>query len=147
MFVRSKKSGTYEYLQIVENQRLDGQVRQRVIATLGRLDILQATGQIDGLLSSFGRFAEKVSVLDAHKRGQLPPAETIKIGPPKVFGRLWEQVGIKKIVKELLGERKYEFDVERAVFLTVLHRLMVSGSDRAVKQWANMAIVKIIGLI
>ena len=38
MFVRSKKSGTYEYLQIVENQRIDGQVRQRVIATLGRLD-------------------------------------------------------------------------------------------------------------
>ena len=76
MFVRSKKSGTYEYLQIVENQRIDGQVRQRVIATLGRLDVLQATGQINGLLSSCGRFAEKVGVLAAHKRGQLPPAET-----------------------------------------------------------------------
>ena len=112
MFVRSKKSGTYEYLQIVENQRIDGQVRQRVIATLGRLDVLQASGKIDALLSSCARFAEKVSVLDAHKRGQLPPAETIKMGPPKVFGRLWEQLGIKKIIKELLGNRKYEFDVE-----------------------------------
>ena len=137
MFVRSKKSGTYEYLQIVENQRIDGQVRQRVIATLGRLDVLQATGQIDGLLSSCARFAQKVSVLDAHKRGQLPPAETIKIGPPKVFGRLWQQFGIKKIVKELLGDRKYEFDVERAIFMTVLHRVMVSGSDRAAEQWCR----------
>ncbi len=96
MFVRSKKSGAYEYLQIVENQRIDGQVRQRVIATLGRLDVLQASGKIDALLSSCARFAEKVSVLDAHKRGQLPPAETIKMGPPKVFGRLWEQLGIKQ---------------------------------------------------
>jgi len=52
MFVRSKKSGTYEYLQIVENQRIDGQVRQRVIATLGRLDVLQASGKIDALLFS-----------------------------------------------------------------------------------------------
>jgi transposase len=137
MFVRSKKSGTYEYLQIVENQRIDGQVRQRVIATLGRLDVLQSRGKIDALLSSCGRFAEKVSVLDAHKRGQLPPAETVKIGPPKVFGRLWEQIGIKKIVKELLSDRKYEFDVERAIFLTVLHRLMVSGSDRSAEQWCR----------
>ncbi len=137
MFVRLKKSGTYEYLQIVENQRIDGQVRQRVIATLGRLDVLQATGQIDGLLSSCARFAEKVSVLDAHKRGQLPPAETIKIGPPKVFGRLWEQIGIKKIIKKLLSERKYEFDVERVIFMTVLHRLMVSGSDRTAEQWCR----------
>jgi len=137
MFVRSKKSGTYEYLQIVENQRIDGQVRQRVIATLGRLDVLQATGRIDALLSSCARFAEKVSVLDAHKRGQLPPAETIKIGPPKVFGRLWEQLGIKGIIQKLLGNRQYEFDVERAIFLTVLHRLMVSGSDRAAEQWCR----------
>ena len=46
MFVRAKKSGDYQYLQIVENQRIDGKVRQQVVATLGRLDILQATGKI-----------------------------------------------------------------------------------------------------
>jgi hypothetical protein len=137
MFVRAKKSGAYEYLQIVENQRIDGQVRQRVVATLGRLDILQATGKIDAILSSCARFAEKVSVLDAHKRGNLPPAETIKIGPPKVFGRLWEQTKINKVIKKLLKDRKYEFDVERAIFLTVLHRLMVSGSDRDAEQWSR----------
>ena len=66
---------------------------------------LQLLVIIDGLLSSCARFAQKLSVLDAHKRGQLPPAETIKMGPPKVFGRLWQQLGIKKIVKELLGNR------------------------------------------
>jgi len=137
MFVRAKKSGAYEYLQIVENQRVDGHVRQRVIATLGRLDVLQATGQIDAILSSGARFAQKVSVLDAHKHGRLPPAETIKIGPPKVFGRLWEQTRIQTIIKKLLTDRKYEFDVERAIFLTVLHRLMVSGSDRAAEQWCR----------
>jgi len=137
MFVRAKKSGAYEYLQIVENQRVDGHVRQRVIATLGRLDVLQATGQIDAILSSGARFAQKVSVLDAHKHGRLPPAETIKVGPPKVFGRLWEQTRIQTIIKKLLTDRKYEFDVERAIFLTVLHRLMVSGSDRAAEQWCR----------
>ena len=35
----------------------------------------------------------------------------------------------------MLKERRFEFDVERAVFLTVLHRLMVSGSDRFCEKW------------
>ena len=34
-----------------------------------------------------------------------------------------------------LNGRKFEFDVERAVFLTVLHRLMTSGSDRYCERW------------
>jgi transposase len=32
-------------------------------------------------------------------------------------------------------DRRFEFDVERAIFLTVLHRLMVSGSDRFCERW------------
>jgi hypothetical protein len=137
MFVRAKKSGAYEYLQVVENERIDGRVRQRVVATLGRLDVLQATGRIDALLSSCARFAEKVSVLDAHRRGKLPPAETVRIGPPRVFGRLWKQLGIPEVLKQLLAGRRYDFPVERAIFLTVLHRLMVSGSDRAAERWCR----------
>lgn len=135
MFVRPKKSGKYEYLQVVENQRIDGKVRQRVIATLGRLDVLQATGKVDALLSSCARFAERVAVIDAHNRSELPPSDTIKIGPPLVFGRLWKQLNVQGIMAKLLAGRRYEFDVERAIFLTVLHRLMVSGSDRAAEVW------------
>jgi len=38
-------------------------------------------------------------------------------------------------VEGLLAGRRFEFAVERAVFLTVLHRLMASGSDRACEHW------------
>ena len=41
MFVRAKTSGKYQYLQVVENRRVDARVQQRVVATLGRLDVLQ----------------------------------------------------------------------------------------------------------
>ncbi len=34
-----------------------------------------------------------------------------------------------------MGERQFGFDVERAIYLTVLHRLMVSGSDRHAHDW------------
>ena len=137
MFVRAKKSGRYEYLQVVQNERIDGHVRQRVIATLGRVDQLQEEGHIDALLSSCSRFAQNVAVMDAHKRGALPPVETIKIGPPLVFERLWRERKIKDVLEQLLANRKYEFPVERAIFMTVLHRLMVSGSDRAAEVWCR----------
>jgi len=135
MFVRSKKSGAYEYLQIVYNERIDGRVKQRVIATLGRLDVLQKTGRLDALLASCSRFAEHTAVLTAHRQGRISPAEKVRIGPVLVFERLWKELGLPKIFRRLLVERRFEFDVERAVFLTVLHRLFASGSDRAAEVW------------
>jgi len=135
MFVRIKNSGAYQYLQIVHNERVDGRVKQHVIATLGRLDVLQKTGQLDALLASCARFAEHAAVLTSHRQGRIPPAEKVRIGPVVVFERLWQQLGLPKILKQLLQERKFEFDVERAVFLTVLHRLFAPGSDRAAEVW------------
>jgi hypothetical protein len=135
MFVRPKKSGRHTYLQVVQNHRLDGRVRQQTIATLGRLDVLQAQGQLDGLVRSCARFTQNVSVLEAYQRQALPAAQTVKIGPSLVFGRLWQELGLPALLAELLADRRYEFAVERAIFVTVLHRLLVSGSDRAAEQW------------
>ncbi len=52
MFFRQKKSGSRVYLQVVENRWQGGPSKQRVIATLGRLDQLQQSGQLEGLLRS-----------------------------------------------------------------------------------------------
>jgi hypothetical protein len=133
MFARIKKSGKYHYLQIVENNKVKGQVKQRVIATIGRLDQLQEKGRVETLIRSLSRYSEKAMlILTGHSD---PEALTIKIGPALIFERLWEQSGIKKALRRLLNGRKFEFDVERAVFLTVLHRLMTSGSDRYCERW------------
>jgi len=133
MFARIKKSGKYHYLQIVENNKVKGQVKQRVIATVGRLDQLQEKGRVETLIRSLSRYSEKAMlILTGHSD---PEALTIKIGPALIFERLWEQSGIKKALRRLLNGRKFEFDVERAVFLTVLHRLMTSGSDRYCERW------------
>jgi transposase len=137
MFVRVKKSGNYQYLQIVHNQRSGDQVRQRVLGTLGRLDVLQATGQLDGLLASCGRFAAHSAVLSAEREDRLKPLRRIRIGPPLVFERLWQELGLPQVLRRLLADRKFEFDVERAVFLTVLHRLFAPGSDRAAERWKS----------
>lgn len=133
MFARVKKSGKYQYLQIVENRKEKGRVKQRVIATVGRMDQLQDKGRIETLIRSLSRFSEKALLILS---GQSDvSAHAMTIGPALVFDRLWKESGIQDCINELLKGRKFEFDVERAIFLTVLHRLMVSGSDRFCEKW------------
>lgn len=135
MFLRSKKSGRYEYLQIVQNERVEGRVRQQVLATLGRLDQLRDSGQLDSLIASLSRFSEVSAVLGPRGRAAREGAETIRVGPALLFERLWEETGIRAVLLRLLKRHKFEFDVERAIFLTVLHRLFSPGSDRAAEYW------------
>jgi Transposase DDE domain len=135
MFFRIKKSESRQYLQIVENARDGSRVRQRVLATVGRLDELQQSGHLDGLLASGARFAEHVLLLTAHKNGQVPTITHQRIGPTLIFERLWQQTGCQQVIAQLLGRRSFDFPVERAVFLTVLHRLCATGSDRAGQRW------------
>src|SRR5512147_555348 len=135
MFFRTKTSGSRSYLQIVENRWENGRTRQRVIATLGRLDQLQQTGQLDALLVSGARLAQSVLLLAAHAKGQLLTITTRRIGPALIFERLWRETGCQHVIEQLLEGRRFECDVERAVFLTVLHRLFDPGSDRAADKW------------
>ena len=137
MFVRLKKVGPYQYLQIAQNRREGKRVKQSIIATLGRLDKLTASGAIDQLLRSAARFAERLMVLAEHSTDahDSPDATVVSIGPALIFERLWRETGCQAVVRKLLATRHHHFDVERAVFMTVLHRLMVSGSDRSALQW------------
>jgi len=108
MFVRVKHNGNHDYLQRVDSQRIDGKVRQSVIGTLGRRDLLESSDTLAGLMASPGKFTRHAAVL-----------------------------------AEALLDRKFGFAVERAIFLTVLHRLMASGgrSDRAAEKWREAYII------
>jgi len=141
MFARIKKTGPYEYLQIVENRREGKKTLQRVIATVGRLDRLRQQGEIEPLVRSLSRFSEKVLLVLSGQSDDLH-ATAKKIGPALIFERLWKELGIGQVLRELLSQRKFEFDVERAVFLSVLHRLFVSGSDRSCDKWHRDYVVQ-----
>ena len=68
MFARIKKSGRYQYLQIVENRREGSKVRQRVVATLGRMDRLGAKRDVETLIRSLARYSERVLLVLSGKR-------------------------------------------------------------------------------
>jgi hypothetical protein len=135
VYFRVKRTGDYAYLQIVESFRENAQGHQRGLSTVGRLDALQATGQWEALMRSGLRFCEKLAVIDAHAAGQTEPVQVQRVGPDLVFGRLWEALQLGTIIQRALPSRRYEFDVERALYLTVMHRWFASGSDRAAERW------------
>ena len=137
MFFRIKPSGDRRYLQIVENTRDGAKTRQSVIATLGRIDELEASGKLDALLRSGARLCESAMLVSSLRQGTLDAVASTRIGAPLVFGRLWEETGCRAVVEKLAGDRAFEFPLERAIFATVLHRLMVSGSDRACERWLD----------
>lgn len=137
MFFRKKKSGKYEYLQIVEGLRDGGKVRQRVLLTLGTCTEWIAGGKLDSLLVSGARLSEKLAVISEHQAGNSKPVYCKRIGPDLVFGRLWRELRIDEIIQRCAAGGKFKFDVERAVYHTVLHRLFKSGSDRASLVWAD----------
>ena len=88
---------------------------------------------MDNLVRSLSRFSEKVLlVLSGKSEGVQVSAK--KIGPA-IIERLWEEMGIDNILRHLLADRKFAFDVERAILLAVMHRLFTSGSDRSYNKW------------
>ena len=133
MFVRIKTTGKNQYLQIVQNYREGSKVKQQILGTLGRVDRIVGTKDIDSLISKLGRYSkEALMVITGQSQIQ---ALTYSIGPALVFDRLWNELEIPTIIHKLIDKRKYRFNIERAIFLTVLHRLFVSGSDRQCERW------------
>ena len=135
MFVREKRINGYTYLYLVETVREDGRAKQRIIKNLGRKEALAASGALERLASSVARYAERALVLSQIEAGNPERLVCKRMGAPLLFGRLWEETGCRAVIEGLLTQRAFEFPVERAIFATVLHRIMVSGSDRACEKW------------
>jgi hypothetical protein len=137
MFFRVKPSGARRYLQLVENTRDGTATRQRVLATLGRIDDAETAGKLDALLQSGARFSETALLISSLQDGTLETSATSRIGAPLIFARLWQHSGCAAVIERLAAGRGFGFSLERAVFASVLHRLVVSGSDRACNAWRN----------
>ena len=132
MHVVERVARGHRYLYLVESVREGKTVRQRTIKALGRKDVLAASGELDRLAASIARHAEHSIILSDIDAGRIAAR---RIGGPLLFGRLWQRLGIDAVMEEVLEGRQFGFAVERAVFVATLHRLFVSGSDRACLDW------------
>jgi transposase len=138
MFVVERVARGHRYLYLVESVREGNVVRQRTIKALGRKDALIASGELDRLAASIARHSERIVILSDIDAGRIAAR---RIGGPLLFGRLWDRLGINAVLEELLAGRQFGFAVERAIFVATLHRLFVSGSDRACSDWMTSYLI------
>lgn len=139
MFVRVKKIDSKktrrEYLQIVESFRNGKAVRQRVLFSLGRMDHLKNSGQIDGLIQSLARFSETLRVEKATDHPQVSTSEEKVWGPSLVFNQLWETQKLPDIINGLSICGHIQNDFERALFANVLFRVCSPKKSERIETW------------
>jgi hypothetical protein len=128
---RNKDGTTRSYLHLLRSRRVNGKTRQELVCTLGRLDVLQSEGSLDRLIESLTRYSEKQWVQMQALEGGWQKV----YGPVLVFRKLWEQLGLDKLLTDLQSQTFIQYPLDEAVFAMVLHRLLDPGSKRATHQW------------
>lgn len=121
---------TYEYLQLVEGRREGGKVRQRVVATLGRVDELKASGQLDRWAGSFAR-------LD-------PPVVGTRreVGALLLVRHYLDRLGLTKIVDQAAPMRgRAQLTHGEVISALVANRLSAPSPLYDVAGWASSAAI------
>lgn len=139
MFTRVKtvqaNGRTYQYVHIVENRWEDGKVRQRIVGSLGRLDELLESGDLERVVKGLVENCPQVKLVRAQQEQSLVAESDRLWGPVLVFERLWEELGLAELFHKLARGSRLHFDVERCAFAIVLQRLLSPGSDLAGSKW------------
>jgi len=120
MFVRQTIARGHTYLQIVQSYRENGKPRQKVVCSLGRMDALQATGQMDDLVASLAKYATKQTWLDLRK--DLSIERVYRLGAAHVVCRMMERLGLSAMFERLTAKHPRM----RLPWTTILTGMMVS---------------------
>jgi transposase len=125
--VRSSSGAVNEYVRVVEAYRENGKVKQRVVADLGRKDLLST------LLPKLRRVLEGTPTIDGE-------AENIEVldaspwGPVLVLRHLFEQLGLWSLFEEVLGRSQKVPYADRALVL-LANRLTRPKSEHGLARW------------
>jgi len=139
MFARIKRIKTSqgklrEYLLIVENKRISGKVRQRVVANLGRLDLFKETNLADILVDKIKHYTKTSRLMDMASTSCEWAKE---YGIILVLRRLWEEIGLDELFRKYLRQYKYRSDLAEAILILIISRLLSPGSEHHTATWMN----------
>lgn len=138
MFVKLTTSGPRQYVKLVEAYRdASGVSRQRVIATLGRLETIRA-GDSDALVNGLLRVAGKPTLEDGTGEVAFAPARSV--GDTWMLTALWQELGFHEAFRRVLRRRR-QFDAERLLRVMVFNRLCDPESKLGVLRWLEGALV------
>ena len=140
MFLRclafSRKDGSQrKYLQIVQTYRESGRVRQKIVANLGRLDELIASGTLEKLSDALSRYVEKKELLC--KAEELMATSALSFGPVPIFTSLWKKLGLPEAIATATKRETATYDPAPVIFRMVLGRLLDPSSKLSTHRWAE----------
>jgi hypothetical protein len=140
MFLRclafSRKDGSQrKYLQIVQTYREGGRVRQKIVANLGRLDELIASGTLEKISEALSRYVEKKELLC--KAEELMATSALSFGPVPIFSALWEKLGLPEAIESATQRETATYDPSPVIFRMVLGRLLDPSSKLSTHRWAE----------
>lgn len=134
MFVKITTSGPRQYVKLVEAYRDSaGIARQRVIATLGRLEAVQS-GESDALVNGLLRAAGRPTLEDG--TGELDFAPARSVGDTWLLTALWKELGFANAFRRVLRNKR-QFDAERLLRLMVFNRLCDPESKLGLLRWLD----------
>jgi hypothetical protein len=139
MFVRITRTGDRSYVKIVEAFRDDtGASRQRVVATLGRLEHVRG-GAADALIKGLMRASGTPVVDGALDESAVRFAPALSVGDTWLLTALWHRLGLGEAFRRVLRNGRSSFDCERLLRVMVFNRLCDPTSKLGVLRWLEGA--------
>ncbi len=139
MFARISKirqgKNTYRYLRVVEAYRHEGRCRQRVVANLGRVDLLG--DKVDRLVLSLGKHSKNPLI----GPDQIECKESLIWGSVLLARYLAEQVNLPEIIRQHCQSPRQKYDVAETAFVLIANRLCEPSSEHGLARWLEHTFV------
>lgn len=140
MYFRIKKNKTKEgqvreYLCVVEGHRENGKVRQKMLANLGRLDELKASGNLERLAEKLNELVGKRELVDLAKDIKAQWAK--HYGVIQVLKGMWKKLEISKVLFAEDEASEKEFSFHEAIQAMVINRLVKPSSKLETYHWKD----------
>lgn len=143
MFVRTKTVKTdkkeYNYYQLVESVYKKGRRRQKVVMTLGRVEDFDRS-RVDKIVSALQGYTDRIEVLESME--DCHHLWSKDYGNVFVLERLWKDLGLDWIFRDLLRSHNYQFDVESAIKGMVFGRAIDARSKRSTYEWLERQVYR-----
>ena len=130
MFPRVVKSGNYEYIRLVESYRQGKQVKQRIVAHLGRKDLLAP--HLDALVRLLQADQENPNWISPE---EVSTPQAWSWGPVLVARHLFDSLSLGEILGGRTKLLRHGQPLSERLFVLVANRLTRPGSEHALAQW------------
>jgi transposase len=130
---KNKDGSLREYVYLLENKRIEGKVKQVLLANLGRLEIVAP--KLPGLIENFSKHSKEVEVIKLSQ--DLEAKDCLEYGTKIIFEKLWDELGLKKWLREYQNKSKIQFPLEKILFGEVLNQILEGNSELSTKRWLS----------